>query len=78
MNDHELKRAFETMTETVRLERVEDRVRERLAVKEERKLYRKRIMTLPHGTAMKAFISEHAVPAVTEKRPDTPGMAKQS
>lgn len=40
MNDHELKRAFETMTETVRPERVEDRVRERLAVKEERKRVR--------------------------------------
>lgn len=37
MNDHELKRAFETMTETVRPERVENRVRERLAVKKERK-----------------------------------------
>ena len=40
MNDHELKRALETMTETVRPERVEDRVRERLAVKEERKRIR--------------------------------------
>ena len=52
MNDHELKRAFETMTETVRPERVENRVRERLAVKEERKRVR-----LPRAAAVACVLT---------------------
>lgn len=40
MNDNEIRNAFEKMTETVQPERVEDRVRERLSAKTERKQVR--------------------------------------
>ena len=40
MNDNEIRNAFEKMTETVQPERVEDRVRERLSAKTERKRVR--------------------------------------
>ena len=40
MNDHELKRAFDTMTENVRPNRVEDRVRKRISEKTDRRRVR--------------------------------------